>query len=427
MPSFICKVITPQGQVVKFKMSETDKISCLKKLKKNGMTPIDIKNSLSISVNSKKKNTATVYSKRKKNYKLKNTEIQFSNKISLEEIKNFTQEFYFLRKSKFTNVHALATITDNTENLSLKKILNDILENLKEGKFIYKTMEEYDSVFPFVYINLIKNGELTGSLDKSLEYAIKYLDDEEKLNNSIQKKIVPNIIIFIGILILIFLSIIIGIPIIQDIFDGNGSGIALPKITIFISEFCRLIVQKWYFIIVALLIFLGIFIKYESTEKGRYNVDYFKYKNKLFGRVIYLFDFSRLIRCLIINLENNMRIQDALEVSKNVIKNTYMLNTIEVSINNIYIGKSWIEPFENQKILNTITIEMLKNGTDNTGIDSIEKTIDYMDVQIEKEVDKLLNKLSKISYLIFGIVILIFIGVVLIPCISVYLSNFLFV
>jgi type II secretory pathway component PulF len=122
-----------------------------------------------------------------------------------------------------------------------------------------------------------------------------------------------------------------------------------------------------------------------------------------------------------------MRIQDALEVSKNVIKNTYMLNTIEVSINNIYIGKSWIEPFENQKILNTITIEMLKNGTDNTGIDSIEKTIDYMDVQIEKEVDKLLNKLSKISYLIFGIVILIFIGVVLIPCISVYLSNFLFV
>ncbi len=42
MSKFICKVITPQGQIVKLKMTENDKITCLKKLKKNGMTPISI-------------------------------------------------------------------------------------------------------------------------------------------------------------------------------------------------------------------------------------------------------------------------------------------------------------------------------------------------------------------------------------------------
>ena len=45
-----------------------------------------------------------------------------------------------------------------------------------------------------------------------------------------------------------------------------------------------------------------------------------------------------------------MRIQEAIEVSKNVVKNYVMLSIIETSINNILIGTSWIEPFEKQLV-----------------------------------------------------------------------------
>ena len=49
MQNFICKVLTPQGQIVKIKMTEEDKITCLKKLKKNGMTPISVESSTEFS------------------------------------------------------------------------------------------------------------------------------------------------------------------------------------------------------------------------------------------------------------------------------------------------------------------------------------------------------------------------------------------
>ena len=52
------------------------------------------------------------------------------------------------------------------------------------------------------------------------------------------------------------------------------------------------------------------------------------------------------MRNMLLNLENGMRIQDALEVSKNVVKNSVMMAMIETSINNIFVGKSWIAPFE---------------------------------------------------------------------------------
>lgn len=429
MPSFICKVMTPQGQIVKVKLNESDKLTCLKKLKSNGMTPISVENSIDLFQNkSKKKNSATIYSKRKKHKLIDfNSQIQFSNKITIEELKKFTQDFYLLKKSKFTNKHALLTIINNAENPHFRSILHEILDNIEKGEFMYKAMEKYDLIFPIVYINLIKTGEVTGDLEISLRHAIKYLEDEEEINDKLKKILLPNIVMFLSIIILLFIAMLIGVPVLQKIFLSNGNIVELPKITIILSSIANAILKYWYLLLIAIICVSASFIKYINTEKGKYKFDYFKYNNFLFGKITYLLDFSRLIRCIYINLKNNLRVQDTLEISKNVVRNTYMLDTIEKSISNIYIGKSWIEPFENEKMLNPIIIEILKKGSKNKLSDAVEKVIEYLDFEIENQINKLLKKLPEISYLIVGIVLLLFTIVILLPCIHIYLGGFLFI
>ncbi len=61
-----------------------------------------------------------------------------------------------------------------------------------------------------------------------------------------------------------------------------------------------------------------------------------------------------------LNLKNGMRIQEALEVGKNVVKNLVMLSIIETAINNIIIGDSWVEPFEKSGLAKPMITEMLK-------------------------------------------------------------------
>src|SRR5699024_10031764 len=99
---------------------------------------------------------------------------------------------------------------------------------------------------------------------------------------------------------------------------------------------------------------------YIHTPKGKYNFDYFKYKMPVFGSLIYALDFSRLMRAMLLNLQNGMRIQEALEVSKSVAKNYVMLSMIETSIYNNLIGRSWIEPFESSWLSSTMETEMIK-------------------------------------------------------------------
>ena len=80
----------------------------------------------------------------------------------------------------------------------------------------------------------------------------------------------------------------------------------------------------------------------------------------VFGSLIYAMDFERLMKAMLLNLENGMRIQEALEVSKSVVKNYVMLSIIETAINNILIGGSWIEPFEKSGLSSSMETEMLK-------------------------------------------------------------------
>ena len=165
-----------------------------------------------------------------------------------------------------------------------------------------------------------------------------------------------------------------------------------------------------------------IFIKFINSDEGKYRFDKFICTNILFGKIIYFINFSRILSSLEINLKNKMRLQDALDISKNVIKNTYILNTLEKSANNIYIGKSWIEPLEEN--LSPIIIELLKKGSKNNLIEVIEKVIEYINIEIENEMNRLLKILPEISYGIVGISILIFVITVLLPCIQIYLRQY---
>ena len=139
----------------------------------------------------------------------------------------------------------------------------------------------------------------------------------------------------------------------------------------------------------------------------------------IFGKLIYSLDFTRLMRSVYLNLQNGMRIQDSLEVSKNVVKNNVMLSVIETSINNIFIGQSWIDPFEKTRLSSAMTTEMLKIGMQTDLTEMIAKLLEYMDQDIDNTMEKIIKILPEVSYAVVGVVLIFFVVVVLVPCIQV--------
>ena len=444
MPTYSYRALTNRGQEVKNKIEDNNKFNVIKQLKRNGLTPIsvtplkfktgkrklkrnnkeNIDNILKkISVSNAGANTG------RRDVTLKdkiNLFFSFGEKIKMRDVMIFTQNFYLLKKANFNNIHALSTIIDSTENLTFRAILEDILDKVEGGENMYITMEEYPSIFPFVYTNIIKVGELSGSLTQSLGQAIKYLDDNAAMTKKIRDILIPNLVQFISIFIMLILGTLFAIPQVQNVFESVGTKDELPAITQWFSEFLNGVVEHWYiptFIIIGAIV--GI-VAYVRTPKGRYNFHYFKYTMPIFGKLIYAIDFQRLIRALLLNIENGMRIQDALEVGKNVTKNYVMLSMIETSINNILIGASWIEPFERSGLSSPMITEMLKIGMQTDLAEMMQKLLDYMDIDIQNILEKVTKAMPQILYAIVGVILIFFVLVVLVPMLQMYMGTFLF-
>ena len=444
MPTYVYKAVTKTGLVVKNKVESASKQNLINSLKSNELVPISIEQMKNYSekYKTKKKKNITNIEEIMKNVNTtrlgKGKEKELSaiekadlylaktQKITTRDIVVFTQDFYLLKKANFNNIHALTTIIEGTENIAFKGILEDILAGVEAGENMYTTMEYYSNVFPYIYVNMIKVGELSGSLTNSLEQAIKYLDDTDALNRRLKAILIPNIAQFILLLVMLVVGTLFAIPAIQGIFDQIGTNDTLPAITLWFADFVDMAVAYWYVPVLIILAIIAGILLYIRTPKGQYNFDYFKYKMPVFGPLIYALDFSRLMKAMLLNLKNGMRIQDSLEVSKNVIKNHVMLSVVETSINNTLLGNSWIEPFENVGFSKPMTIEMLKIGMQTDLTEMLEKLLEYMDIDIDNTMKKIMKTLPQIVYAIVGVVLIFFVIVVLVPCIQVYMGNFIF-
>ena len=443
MPTYVYKAVTDKGVIVRNKVEATSRQNLIKSLKNSSLLPISIEqikyNSLSKPKKKKKNvtdiqeimknvNTTQLGTKKKTLTTKEKVNLYFAKteKITQRDIVVFTQNFYLLKKANFNNIHALDTIIQSTENISFRGVLEDILAGVEAGEYMYTTMEYYSNIFPYIYINMIKVGELSGSLANSLEQAVKYLDETEALNKKLKSIFIPNIIQFALLLVMLIVGTLFAIPAIQGIFDELGTEEELPAITLWFQGFVNDVIEYWFIPTMILVAIVALIIFYINTPKGKYNFHYFKYKMPIFGELIFALDFSRLMKAMLLNLKNGMRIQEALEVSKNVVQNYVMLSIIETSINNILIGSSWIEPFEKSGLAKPMITEMLKIGMQTNLPEMMEKLVEYMQIDIDNIMTKIMKALPQIVYAIVGVVLIFFVLVVLVPCVQVYMGNFLF-
>ena len=448
MPTYQYKAMTKNGRVVKNTISGMTKAELVKKLKKNDLVPIDIQQAVNFGTKDKYKarnhkdaeavlkdmspaQIDLLYNNRNKKEKVSTyqsfkSKYLSTQKITKRDVMVFTQSFLLLKKADFNNIHALQTVIQSTENPSLRGVLEDILSGVEGGDYMYTTMEYYENVFPVIYTNMIKVGELSGSLVKSLEQALAYLDSNDALVRKVKKIIIPNLIQFVGMILLLIIGTLYAIPSIQEVFDAVGSQEELPAPTMWFSNFLDKALIWWYVPTGIILAVIVAIVVYVHTPVGKYKYHYFKYTMPIFGPLIYALDFSRVMKAVTLNIKNGMRIQQALEVSKNVIRNNVMMSIVESSINNIMIGQSWVTPFEEAGFGNRMTTEMLKVGMQTDLGAMLDKLLEYVEMDIDNILQKIMKVLPEISYSIVGVVLVFFVVVVLVPCIQVYMGSFLF-
>lgn len=340
MAMYSYKAVSKTGQIFKNKMSDESEENVIRRLKLQGLTPISIKKEMNIASaispaqkEKKNKSVAIVVNEtlakaeaenkaKKEKKKDLNADIDFSflDRVTTEDVIAFTQMLLLLKKANFTNMRALTTMLNNTKNAAMRNIIEDILNGLEAGQYIYSTLEYYNKIFPPIYINIIKVGELSGSLATSLEQAMKYIQDSTAIKKKVKKALTGPLVQSGGLLIGGIVAVIFGIPIMEDMYAQFGLEDQIPELTMKFANAIYWCGDYWYIVLAIIGALIGIFIAWKNTPRGRYSWDMFKLRMPIFGQLILRLNLQKFFKAMQINLANNARLQEAIEVSKNVIR-----------------------------------------------------------------------------------------------------------
>lgn len=443
MPSYKYRVIYENGKIGRGRILAQNKLHAIESLKNDNVQPILVKKQKDNQKKFKRldykkirreqlfKSERVRRKKQKVNWKdlkmhdLAKIEIHPFSRVSQKDIIAFVNNLYILKKSKFNNVQALETLYNGIESHKFKEIIEDILIGVQSGERLYKVMSEYPKVFPPIFINFIKVGEESGNLDEALIHARDYVESSIQLKKKIRAAIIPRVLQFFGIMAMMLVAVVIGVPILQDVYDMFNSTQEIPAATMAMLNFAKWLGANWFIILGIILAIFIVWFVFVNTTRGKYNWDKFLLLCPVLGDVNKNITINKFFLAMLLNLKNGQRIQEALEVSKSVSSNYYFLSTVELAKTNAIAGESWITPFEDNKLFKPMVSQMITVGMKTDLAEMMDKVNMYIKQEIDDSVSRFVKVLPDITYLFVGIALIAFVITIVVPVVNVYMGSFI--
>ena len=265
MPNYKYRVIFEDGKIGRGKITAQTRSQAIDMLKKNNIQPIMVEKMHEAKQKKFKrldyaklaKSANLNKPKRKNSYdylslqgiKSQQIDLSFLFKIKPNDIITFSNNFYILKKAKFTNSQALKSIYEGLENKALKNIVEEILIGVEAGEKIYSVMANYPQAFPPMYVNFVRVGEESGTLDTALLYARDYIESSVKLKKKVRGAIIPRVLQFFGIMIAMFVALIVGVPLLENVYTMFDSDEEIPIATQIGLDVAKWFVANWYIVL----------------------------------------------------------------------------------------------------------------------------------------------------------------------------------
>lgn len=346
-------------------------------------------------------------------YKEYKTKKKVYTKISIEVLTFFCNKMSVLLKSGIELSKSLEIIHSSTTNKRLKEIVNEGINDLDEGLPFSQTLEKYKEI-PEVFINLVRIGEKSGSLDVTFfELSSFYEKNKESKRKLVGVVIYPFVLLIMGISVLIFLMLKI-IPIFRKIFLEFGETLpTITKIMIKISDNLKSNILIYLAIIVFIgLMLIGLF----QTREGRYLLARIKLHNPLLKKIynnLYTLSFTSGLSML---LESGSNIAVAIEIMSRAIGNKYLEIKVNKAAKEIKEGIKVKDAIKNIKYFPDEFTEMFAIGESTGKVKEILKALNlFYGSEYDYEIKKVINRVEPILIITMGALMLFIILSIFIP------------
>ena len=399
MLSFHYKAATADGSIVDGTLTGDSREHVVAHLQSLGQTPIRVDES------DERSSRSSLKPRRRK-------------KVTEQQIADSTRDLATLLRAGVPLDHALSIMISLAKGSPMTSLLGDIRQQIKQGATLADAVEQQGKVFGRFYVNLLRAGESSGTLEVVLERLAEQMESSKEVHDALKSALIyPAILVFVAVTsILILLAYVV--PQFTEMFEGVGQVLPLStRITIAVGE----ALQKYGWLLFAIAALTVWTIRRQlRSDSGAYKWHKRLLNLPIAGSIIVKMEVARFSRTLSILLNNGVPLLKALSIVKETMSNRVLAAGIERVAGSLREGQSLAKPLAESTDFPPFAIHMIGVGEQTGNLQEIlTQVADTYDRDTQTTIKRALALLEPMLILVLGVIIAAVIISILVAILSV--------
>lgn len=341
-------------------------------------------------------------------------ELPFFNKIPVKDIVVFTRQFAVLIGAKVPVVQGLKTVIVQTKNIRLRRIVNDVANEVESGTPLSTAMAGHPEAFSAFFVNIIRSGETTGGLEEVMNYLADQMEKDFDLMSRIKGAMTYPIVIMVGLVAVGFIMMTYVVPKLTE--SLMESGMDLPwttKALIAVSSFFEHNVVG---ILVASVAAAAAFSYWTRQPWGRAAWDEAKLRIPVFGPLLKNIHIVRFTRSMSTLIKGGVDVPAAIDICADIVGNEHYRRVLQETRREVSDGNSITSVLFKDPLVPVMVPQMMAVGeeTGRLGV-VLEKLTEFFSRELDNNVGNLVSAIEPIIMLVMGGAVGVMVAAIMMP------------
>lgn len=328
----------------------------------------------------------------------------FAKKVKIKDVAIFCRQFSTILRAGVTVLKGIDLLRKQTENAALKEVLNAVYEEIQKGTILSEAMRKHKNAFPSILINMVEAGEMSGTLDASMEKMADHFEKDFKLKQKVKSALTYPILICFICLIAVIILLTFVVPQFASMFETLDTKLpATTQALIDIGTFMR---KFWYIVI---LFFVGVFVGFKYFKKSKFGgrfIDDMGLKLPIIKPVVKKVIAARFTRTLSTMLSSGIPLIKALEVCEKVVENKIAEDMLVKVRGFVVQGGSLADHIGSIDLFPVMVPHMISVGEESGAIDKmLEKTADFFDEEVDTAITQMTTMIEPLILVVMAAVV----------------------
>lgn len=324
------------------------------------------------------------------------------SKLSIKSLVIFCRQLGTMIGAGIPIMQSLSMLLEKADTPKSKRVYRNVFEEVQKGNSLSAAMQSQEGVFPELLNNMIMAGELSGTLDLSLNRMADHFEKEAKLINKVRSASIYPMVLGVFSVGVVLALVTFVLPTITAMFDSSR----IPWTTQIILNFSDFLLTNWIAIIIG-LIFLIITINLLLKIRDiRVQFDKFKLFMPILGKLNQTIYSARAARALSSLYSSGVQVLDMLETTGKVLGNAYLEDMFMEIIDKVSRGELISKSIAETKSFDPMLSSMIYVGEETGAIgDILDSTADYFDNEADSALQRMISLIEPMMIIVLGFVI----------------------